>query len=177
MAHRVDQRRSEGRPAGREQRLHRVPRGVPAATARRPICRKVRQSELFVVVINGSRADPLAAARTLVVDLLPAGFEIESAIPAGARSPAGYAWLKSTTDTAYTEARDDRYVSRARPRDGVKEFTLAYVVRAVTPGEFNYPALVVEDMYEPETAGRTAIGRLVGSRRSDEFRTARRSKP
>jgi uncharacterized protein YfaS (alpha-2-macroglobulin family) len=30
----------------------------------------------------------------------------------------------------------------------------------VTPGEFKYPALVVEDMYEPETTGRTAIGTL-----------------
>ena len=45
-------------------------------------------------------------------------------------------------------------------RDGAGEFMLAYVVRAVTPGEFKYPALVVEDMYEPETAGRTAIGKL-----------------
>ena len=35
-----------------------------------------------------------------------------------------------------------------------------YVVRAVTPGEFKYPALVGEDMYEPETSGRTAIGKL-----------------
>ena len=121
---------------------------------------KVRQSELFVVVISGSRADPARAARTLVIDLLPAGFEIESAIPAGGRSPAGYTWLKSPTDTAYTEARDDRYVSALDLTAGVKDFTLAYVVRAVTPGEFTYPALVVEDMYDPETAGRTAIGRL-----------------
>ena len=45
-------------------------------------------------------------------------------------------------------------------REGAGEFLLAYVVRAVTPGEFKYPALVVEDMYEPETAGRTAIGKL-----------------
>jgi len=37
---------------------------------------------------------------------------------------------------------------------------LAYVVRAATPGEFEYPAVVVEDMYEPDTAGRTAIGKL-----------------
>ncbi len=121
---------------------------------------KARQSELFVVVISGSRADPARAARTLVIDLLPAGFEIESAIPAGGRSPAGYTWLKSPTDTAYTEARDDRYVSALDLTAGVKDFTLAYVVRAVTPGEFTYPALVVEDMYDPETAGRTAIGRL-----------------
>ena len=35
----------------------------------------------------------------------------------------------------------------------------------MTPGEFTYPAVAVEDMYEPETAGRTAIGKLtVGAR-------------
>jgi uncharacterized protein YfaS (alpha-2-macroglobulin family) len=45
-------------------------------------------------------------------------------------------------------------------KEGARDFTLAYVVRAVTPGEFKYPALVAEDMYEPETRGRTAIGRL-----------------
>jgi uncharacterized protein YfaS (alpha-2-macroglobulin family) len=38
-------------------------------------------------------------------------------------------------------------------------------VRAVTQGEFAYPALVVEDMYEPETIGRTAIGKLTVSAR------------
>jgi len=31
----------------------------------------------------------------------------------------------------------------------------------VTAGEFTYPALVVEDMYEPETSGRTAISKLI----------------
>jgi len=121
---------------------------------------KVRQRELFVVVIKGSRTDPARAARTLVIDLLPAGFEIESAIPAGGKSPGGYAWLKGTTDTAYTEARDDRYISALDLTEGTKDFTLAYVVRAVTPGDFIYPALVIEDMYDPETVGRTAIGRL-----------------
>jgi uncharacterized protein YfaS (alpha-2-macroglobulin family) len=119
-----------------------------------------RQSELYVVVLKGSRADPARAARTLVVDLLPAGFEIESAIPAGGASQPGYDWLKSTSQTAYTEARDDRFVAALDMAEGAKDFTLAYVVRAVTPGTFVYPALAVEDMYDPETAGRTAIGWL-----------------
>jgi uncharacterized protein YfaS (alpha-2-macroglobulin family) len=122
---------------------------------------KIRQSEVFVVVIKGSRTDAARAARTLVIDLLPAGFEIETAGGTGGQSLANYSWLKDTTDTAYSEARDDRYVAALDLPEGKKEFMLAYVVRAVTPGEFKYPGLAVEDMYEPETAGRTAAGKLV----------------
>ena len=120
---------------------------------------KVRQTDLFVVVIKGKRSDPSRAARTLVVDLLPAGFEIATASLSG-QSAGNYPWLSKLTDTAYTEERDDRYIAALDLADGAGEFTLAYVVRAVTPGEFKYPALVVEDMYEPETTGRTAIGSL-----------------
>ena len=38
-------------------------------------------------------------------------------------------------------------------------FTLAYVVRAVTPGTYAHPAASVEDMYRPQFSARTAIGR------------------
>src|SRR4029077_3175221 len=120
---------------------------------------KVRQTDRFVVVIKGKRTDATRAARTLVVDLLPAGFEIATATMSG--QPEGtYAWLKDLSDTAYTEERDDRYIAALDLGENKGEFTLAYVVRAVTPGQFKYPALVVEDMYEPETTGRTAIGAL-----------------
>ena len=37
-------------------------------------------------------------------------------------------------------------------------FALAYVVRAVTPGEFALPAVQVEDMYAPRIFARTAEG-------------------
>ena len=65
------------------------------------------------------------------------------------------------TDATYTEQRDDRYIAALDLKNGTRDFALAYIVRAVTPGEFKYPALVAEDMYEPETTGRTAIGKLV----------------
>jgi uncharacterized protein YfaS (alpha-2-macroglobulin family) len=120
---------------------------------------KVKQTDLFVVVVKGKRTDPARAARTLVVDLLPAGFEIATA-SLGEQAAASYPWLKDLTDTAYTEERDDRYIAALDMKEGTSDFTLAYVVRAVTPGEFKYPALVVEDMYDPETTGRTAIGSL-----------------
>ncbi len=120
---------------------------------------KVRQTDRFVIVIKGKRTDAARAARTLVVDLLPAGFEIATATLSG-DSAGSYPWLKDLSDTAYTEERDDRYIAALDLGDGKGDFTLAYVVRAVTPGQFKYPALVVEDMYEPETSGRTAIGML-----------------
>ncbi len=39
--------------------------------------------------------------------------------------------------------------------------SVAYIVRAVTPGSFIHPAATVEDMYRPERHARTASGRLV----------------
>jgi uncharacterized protein YfaS (alpha-2-macroglobulin family) len=121
---------------------------------------KARQTDLFVVVIKGTRIDASQAAQTLVVDLLPAGFEIETATVSKGRSTTDYSWLPNLTDATYTEKRDDRFVAALDLRGGIKDFTLAYVVRAVTAGEFHYPALVVEDMYEPETTGRTAMSKL-----------------
>jgi uncharacterized protein YfaS (alpha-2-macroglobulin family) len=120
---------------------------------------KARQTDQFVVVISGKRVDAARAARALVVDLLPAGFEIEAVLD-GDAATARYSWLKKPTATAYSEARDDRFIAALDLSENSADFTLAYAVRAVTPGTFNYPALVVEDMYEPETRGRTAVASL-----------------
>ena len=38
--------------------------------------------------------------------------------------------------------------------------TVAYVVRAVTPGDFAMPGVVVEDMYRPTVFARSAPGRV-----------------
>jgi hypothetical protein len=130
-----------------------LPDGTPADLT------KVKQTDLFVVVIKGKRTDASRAARALVVDLLPAGFEIASASLTG-ESASNYSWLKGLSGTAYTEERDDRYIAALDLSDNASDFTLAYVVRAVTPGDYKYPATVAEDMYEPQNTGRTAIGSL-----------------
>ena len=77
---------------------------------------KVRQTDLFVVVIKGTRTDASQSAQTLVVDLLPAGFEIETATVSKGRSTTDYSWLPELTEATYTEQRDDRYHRRARPQ-------------------------------------------------------------
>jgi uncharacterized protein YfaS (alpha-2-macroglobulin family) len=38
---------------------------------------------------------------------------------------------------------------------------LAYIVRAITPGEFHHPAAAVTDMYRPQYNAHTASGRFV----------------
>ena len=45
--------------------------------------------------------------------------------------------------------------------DAAWHFRLAYVVRAVTPGEFAMPAAIVENMYAPAVKARTEMGRVV----------------
>jgi alpha-2-macroglobulin len=121
---------------------------------------KARQTDLFVVVIKGTRTDASQPVQTLVVDLLPAGFEIETATVSKGRSTTDYSWLPQLTEATYTEERDDRFVAALDLKSGTRDFTLAYIARAVTAGEFKYPALAAEDMYEPETTGRTAVGKL-----------------
>ena len=39
-------------------------------------------------------------------------------------------------------------------------FTVAYVVRAVSPGRYVLPQAKVEDMYRPDRFGRTATGTI-----------------
>jgi len=121
---------------------------------------KVRQTDLLVAVIKGTRTGAAQPVQTLVVDLLPAGFEIETATVSKGRSTTDYSWLPELTEATYIEERDDRFVAALDLKEDTRDFTLAYIVRAVTPGDFKYPALVAEDMYDPETSGRTAIGKL-----------------
>jgi uncharacterized protein YfaS (alpha-2-macroglobulin family) len=45
--------------------------------------------------------------------------------------------------------------------DGIPTTSVAYIVRAVTPGSFVHPAAIAEDMYRPDRHARTAAGRLI----------------
>ncbi len=45
--------------------------------------------------------------------------------------------------------------------EGNKTFTLAYVARAVTPGDYYLPGAEAKDMYRPSVFARTAPGRTV----------------
>jgi alpha-2-macroglobulin len=116
------------------------------------------QNERFVVVIRVTEQNEWPS-RILVTDLLPAGLEIDNPRLVSSADLAGFDWLPDTIDVAHTEFRDDRFVA-ALNRTGSDErsFSLAYVVRAVSPGRYAHPAAFVEDMYRPHLEARTAAG-------------------
>jgi len=61
----------------------------------------------------------------------------------------------------HLEFRDDRFVAAfTRDSGDNSDITLAYVVRAVTPGTFTLPPAMVEDMYRPYLNARTATGNI-----------------
>jgi len=118
---------------------------------------KLTQSDVLVVQITGKVRDS-DSHQALVVDLLPAGFEIENARLAGSKKTDEFAWLGDLTTPIYAEYRDDRFVAALDLDSDSSEFQLAYLVRAVTPGSYVLPASSVEDMYRPALRARTATG-------------------
>ncbi|MGO4908302.1 alpha-2-macroglobulin family protein [Pseudorhodobacter sp. W20_MBD10_FR17] len=99
-------------------------------------------------------------ARLMVADPLPAGFEIDNPNLLRGGDVGGFDWLDVQNDVAHSEFRQDRFLT-AVDWSGDNNFRLAYVVRAVSPGNFQHPAASVEDMYRPEYRAQTDAGRVV----------------
>ena len=120
---------------------------------------KVKQNDRFVVVLSIVQQNSWQA-RIVVSDLLPGGFEIDSPKLVGSADLKSFEWLGSAS-AAHSEFRADRFVAAFDARaGGNREFSAAYVVRAVSPGRFVHPAAVVEDMYRPQFTARTAQGQV-----------------
>ncbi len=118
---------------------------------------KVKQSDVLIVRLKGKRRDG-DSHQALIVDLLPAGFEIENTRLAGSQKTDQFSWLGDLSTPRYAEYRDDRYVAAVNLTDDQDSFQVAYMVRAVTPGTYRLPASSIEDMYRPNLRARTAMG-------------------
>jgi uncharacterized protein YfaS (alpha-2-macroglobulin family) len=69
------------------------------------------------------------------------------------------AWITNAAEPVHSEFRDDRFTAAFdRTHDSAPVFTVAYVVRAVSPGRYVLPQATVEDMYRPDRFARTATG-------------------
>lgn len=115
---------------------------------------KVKVGDLVVVRLNVSSGSAVPDA--LLVEMLPAGFELENpalgnSIKLEELSIEGKpAWQSEWNDyLKHQEYRDDRYTAALDLSEGSNQ-QLVYLMRAVTPGRYQVPPTQVEDMYRPE---------------------------
>jgi len=120
---------------------------------------EAQQNERYVVVLNITETNEWPS-RIVVTDLLPAGFEIDNPSIVNSANLSNFDWIEEV-QAAHTEFRNDRFVAAFdRSAGDNRQITLAYVVRAVTPGVYDHPAAQVEDMYRPQFSARTATGKM-----------------
>ena len=115
---------------------------------------KVKVGDLVVVRLNVSSGSAVPDA--LLVEMVPAGFELENpalgnSIKLEELSIEGKpAWQSEWNDyLKHQEFRDDRYTAALDLSEGSNQ-QLVYLMRAVTPGRYQVPPTQVEDMYRPE---------------------------
>ncbi|MNE03381.1 hypothetical protein D3C80_958800 [compost metagenome] len=93
----------------------------------------------------------------LVVDLLPAGLELENQNLASSSASLQDSGSEvqnllsqmQQADIQHMEFRDDRFVAAVPVNEG-QPVTLVYLARAVTPGTYQVPVPLVESMYVPQ---------------------------
>jgi uncharacterized protein YfaS (alpha-2-macroglobulin family) len=121
---------------------------------------KAKQNQRFVVVLKVTEPKP-EFARVMVADYLPAGFEIDNPRLVSSGDTGTLDWIKDAAEPVHSAFRDDRFEAAFNRKSGDPAvFTVAYVVRAVSPGRYVLPQAYVEDMYRPDRFGRTGTGSI-----------------
>ncbi len=118
----------------------------------------IRQGDRIIVRIAGQSRQ----GRTMALgvdDALPAGFEIETTLSPKDAETGPFRFLGKLSAASAQESRDDRFVA-ALSVAGNQPFAVAYIARAVTPGDFFLPGATAADMYHPALSGRTGGGRV-----------------
>ena len=100
-----------------------------------------------------------AAARLMINDPLPAGFEIDNPNLLQSGDIGALSWLKPSRAES-TEFRAERFLAAVNSNAG-KPVELAYIVRAVTPGRYHHAPATVEDMYRPIYRANTGAGEVI----------------
>jgi hypothetical protein len=134
------------------ERLYYTLDGTPADPSR------ARQNQRFVVVLKVTEPTP-QYGRVIVADYLAAGFEIDNPRLVSSGDIGTLGWIQNAAEPVHSEFRDDHF-GAAFDRDSKSPatFTVAYVMRAVSPGIYVLPQASVEDMYRPDRYGRTGTG-------------------
>jgi len=110
-----------------------------------------RQGDSYIIGVKVRCENPVE--NLVLVERLPAGFEIENprlnatAVPGGA--------FEEAATPSYLDLRDDRLIAAFDDLDAGNH-TLYYIIRAVTPGSYDWPAAEAECMYAPHIHGNSA---------------------
>ena len=115
----------------------------------------LRSGELVLVWLEVKASQNVPDA--LVVDLLPAGLELENQNLANSSASLQDSGSEvqnllnqmQQADIQHMEFRDDRFVAAVAVNQG-QPVTLVYLARAVTPGTYQVPVPQVESMYVPQ---------------------------
>lgn len=118
---------------------------------------EIRAGDRMVTVLKIKPSEK-TGARLILDDALPAGFEIDNPNLLRSGDLRSLDWLELSS-AEHAEFRSDRFLA-AVGQETDAQLTLAYIVRAVSPGTFHHPAALVEDMYRPEYRANTASGRV-----------------
>ncbi len=156
--HRVG--RADGARACGREAASRSSATTTRSPASPPMPAKAKQNDRFVVVLRMTEPQP-QFGRIIVADYLPAGFEIDNPRLVSSGETGRLAWIEDAQEPVNSEFRDDRFSAAFNRKAGDPSvFTVAYVVRAVSPGRYVQPQAYVEDMYRPDRFGRTATGAI-----------------
>ena len=100
----------------------------------------MKQNERFAVVLKITEGQP-TFGRIIIADYLPAGFEIDNPRLVSSGDTGTLSWIEDAKEPAHSEFRDDRFTAAFNRERGDKAvFTVAYIVRAVSPGQIRAAA-------------------------------------
>jgi uncharacterized protein YfaS (alpha-2-macroglobulin family) len=116
----------------------------------------IHQGDLLTVRVQLSVPGGERIENVAIVDLLPAGLEIENP---RLKDQAVASWMSDRTLPSYEDIRDDRIILFTDARPGNPQ-TFYYTVRAVSSGDFVLPHVHAEAMYDPTTQAHTGGGRF-----------------
>lgn len=108
----------------------------------------VRQNDLVVVLVEGESRDGLPH-RLVVSDPLPGGLELEIIRTADSPPLGDLHWLGPLSRVRWAGNRDGRFLAAVDLTAERRQFRLVYLARAVTPGRYAWPAVVLDETAAP----------------------------
>jgi uncharacterized protein YfaS (alpha-2-macroglobulin family) len=115
------------------------------------------QNTEFVELLEGTAQDG-QDHRAMLLQGLPAGWEIAGRLASGTQD--SMPWLGTLSETEAQPGADDRYAAVLDLTADKPAFRVAVRLRAVTPGDYEFPGAELSDMYRPTVFARQTANRI-----------------